>query len=64
MHVVHHGVDAEAFAPVSQAGIDAVRRRYGIPGAYVLFVGGIEPRKNLERWCRRSRRATRRTSSW
>ncbi len=48
VHVVHHGVDAEAFAPVSQAGIDAVRRRYGIPGAYVLFVGGIEPRKNLE----------------
>ena len=48
VHVVHHGVEAEAFAPVSQAGIDAVRRRHGIPGGYVLFVGGIEPRKNLE----------------
>jgi glycosyltransferase involved in cell wall biosynthesis len=48
VHVVHHGVEAEAFAPVPQAGIDAVRRRHGIPGAYVLFVGGIEPRKNLE----------------
>jgi glycosyltransferase involved in cell wall biosynthesis len=48
VHVVHHGVDAEAFAPVSPAGIDVVRRRHGIPGAYVLFVGGIEPRKNLE----------------
>ncbi len=48
VHVVHHGVEAEAFAPVSQAGIDTVRRRHGIPGGYVLFVGGIEPRKNLE----------------
>jgi glycosyltransferase involved in cell wall biosynthesis len=48
IHVVHHGVDAEAFAPVSDATIDAVRRRFGIPGPYVLFVGGIEPRKNLE----------------
>ncbi len=48
IHVVHHGVDAEAFAPVSDATLDAVRRRFGIPGSYVLFVGGIEPRKNLE----------------
>ena len=48
IHVVHHGVDAEAFAPASDATVDAVRRRFGIPGPYVLFVGGIEPRKNLE----------------
>jgi len=48
VHVVHHGVEAEAFAPVPQPVIDAVRRRHGIPGGYVLFVGGIEPRKNLE----------------
>lgn len=48
VHVVHHGVDAGAFAPVPQAAIDAVRRRHGIEGPYVLFVGGIEPRKNLE----------------
>ena len=29
-----------------------VRRRFGIDGPYVLFVGGIEPRKNLERLVR------------
>ncbi len=52
VHVVHHGVDAEAFAPVSDAAVDAVRRRFGIPGPYVLFVGGIEPRKNLEQLVR------------
>jgi glycosyltransferase involved in cell wall biosynthesis len=52
VHVVQHGVDAEAFAPVPEAAVDAVRRRHGIPGPYVLFVGGIEPRKNLERLVR------------
>jgi glycosyltransferase involved in cell wall biosynthesis len=49
VHVVHHGVDADAYAPVPQGAIDAVRRRFGLEGPYVLFVGGIEPRKNLER---------------
>ena len=29
-----------------------VRRRFGIAGPYALFVGGIEPRKNLERLVR------------
>jgi glycosyltransferase involved in cell wall biosynthesis len=49
VHVIHHGVDAGAYAPVPESGIDAVRRKFGIEGSYVLFVGGIEPRKNLER---------------
>ncbi|MGZ4152153.1 MAG: glycosyltransferase family 4 protein [Actinomycetota bacterium] len=52
VHVVHHGVDAAAFAPVPQPRIDAVRRRFGIAGPYALFVGGIEPRKNLEQLVR------------
>jgi glycosyltransferase involved in cell wall biosynthesis len=57
VHVVHHGVDADAFAPVSQGTVDDVRRRYAIEGAYVLFVGGIEPRKNLEQLVRAFGRA-------
>jgi glycosyltransferase involved in cell wall biosynthesis len=48
IHVVHHGVDAAAFAPAPSAAIESARRRHGIVGPYVLFVGGIEPRKNLE----------------
>ncbi len=31
-----------------QIEIDRVSKRYGISGAYFLFVGNIEPRKNLE----------------
>ena len=48
IHVIHHGVDAAAFAPAPAAAIESVRRRHGIVGPYVLFVGGIEPRKNLD----------------
>lgn len=46
--VVPHGTDAEASRPAKPGEIDAVRRRHGIDGRYVLFLGGLEPRKNLE----------------
>jgi glycosyltransferase involved in cell wall biosynthesis len=47
--VVHHGTDAHAYRAADATRIEEVRRRFAIPGPYVLFVGGIEPRKNLER---------------
>lgn len=40
------GVDVE---PVSQFDVDRVRRVHALPAEYVLFVGTIEPRKNLRR---------------
>ena len=46
--VVPHGTDAEAFHPAKPDEIAAVRRRHGIGERYVLFLGGLEPRKNLE----------------
>ncbi len=49
VHVVRHGVDAESFRSASPEAIAEARRRFGLGEApYVLFVGGIEPRKNLE----------------
>ena len=43
------GSTPNAFAPVRQAGVDAGRARAsGSTVPYVLFVGGIEPRKNLD----------------
>jgi glycosyltransferase involved in cell wall biosynthesis len=48
IHVIHHGTDAEAFSPASPPEVEDVRRRYRIYGPYVVFVGGLEPRKNLE----------------
>jgi len=47
--VVHHGLDP-AFRPIrDRARLDAVRARYGLDQPYLIFVGTLQPRKNLER---------------
>lgn len=45
--VIPNGVDGRAFHPPSPEDVARVRRRFGIAGPYLLFLGGIEPRKNL-----------------
>jgi glycosyltransferase involved in cell wall biosynthesis len=45
--VIHHGIDHDTFRPAAVTEVERVRRRYGIDGPYLLFVGGLEPRKNL-----------------
>jgi glycosyltransferase involved in cell wall biosynthesis len=42
------GVDAAGFAPAADDVVAATRRKFGVDGPYALFVGGIEPRKNLD----------------
>ncbi len=49
--VIHHG-KGSAFHPImphQQHAMAVVRTRYGLPNQYVLYVGTIEPRKNLDR---------------
>ncbi|MEJ5310704.1 MAG: glycosyltransferase family 1 protein [Anaerolineae bacterium] len=47
--VAYPGYDSD-LAPVRDAGIlAAVQARYGIPGPYILFIGRLQPRKNLVR---------------
>jgi glycosyltransferase involved in cell wall biosynthesis len=46
LRVVQHGVDAE-FVPADAATIRAERERLGAPDGYFLFVGSLEPRKNV-----------------
>jgi glycosyltransferase involved in cell wall biosynthesis len=46
--VVYHGVDP-VFRPLPADEIAAFRRRRGLPERFVLFVGTLEPRKNLVR---------------
>lgn len=48
IEVIHHGVDEDFFdtAPEQRA---AARRMYDLPQDFVLFVGSLEPRKNLAR---------------
>jgi glycosyltransferase involved in cell wall biosynthesis len=47
--VVPHGVDQTVFRPSPEARIAEVRAVFGIEGPYLLYLGGIEPRKNLAR---------------
>jgi glycosyltransferase involved in cell wall biosynthesis len=46
--VVYEAADPR-FCPQPPERVSAVRSRYGLPGRYLLFVGTIEPRKNLTR---------------
>jgi glycosyltransferase involved in cell wall biosynthesis len=46
--VVYEAADPR-FYPQPPERVSAVRSRYGLPGRYLLFVGTIEPRKNLAR---------------
>jgi glycosyltransferase involved in cell wall biosynthesis len=48
INVVHHGVEPR-FRPVREKNrLDDVREKYGLGRRFILFVGLIEPRKNLE----------------
>jgi glycosyltransferase involved in cell wall biosynthesis len=46
--VAHNGVDGR-FLPGALKGSDEIRRRLGLPERFILHVGTLEPRKNLQR---------------
>jgi glycosyltransferase involved in cell wall biosynthesis len=47
IHVIYEAADTR-FRPIAdEAYLAGVRRRYGLPERFVLYVGTIEPRKNL-----------------
>ncbi len=48
IRVVYPGLDP-AMARASEAAQEEVRERYHLPGRFVLYVGTIQPRKNLAR---------------
>ena len=43
------GVDHELFRPASEQQIDIMRQTLNLPTEYILYLGTIEPRKNLAR---------------
>jgi glycosyltransferase involved in cell wall biosynthesis len=45
--VIHEAVGPEFARPLPPESVDAVVRRYGLERPYCLFVGNLEPRKNL-----------------
>ncbi len=49
VHVTPLGVDVERFqAAVTEADLVAIRRRYRLPAQFILYLGTLEPRKNLQ----------------
>jgi len=62
LRVVGEGVDA-SFTQQSSASVAAVRRRFGLEKPFVLFVGTIEPRKNLARLIEAYEQAVRRSGA-
>jgi len=46
--VFYPAIDQRKFFRRPASEVEAVKERYGIRGSYILFVGNIEPRKNLK----------------
>ncbi len=46
VRVIHNGIGAE-FRPQAVADVAATRRQYGLDKPYILFLGTVEPRKNV-----------------
>ena len=49
VRVVPCGVDTKRFSPVSAEEIARVKQAHGLPDRYFLYLGTLEPRKNLVR---------------
>lgn len=48
IEVIYNGLDERFFHSVSEEKIKKVREKYNIYGDYILFLGTLEPRKNVE----------------
>ena len=46
--VVPEGVDSGFFKPRGKDEVERIKDKYKISGSYILFVGTVQPRKNLE----------------
>lgn len=47
--VTYEGFDEKRFKPQTKTKTDLVREKYMIDGDYIIFVGTLQPRKNIER---------------
>jgi len=45
--VIYHGKGDNSVPGMDESAVEAVKNKYGIKGDYFLFVGTIEPRKNI-----------------
>ncbi len=45
--VIHSGIDSSYFPVIDVEGLVRVKRRYQLPEKFILYLGNVEPRKNL-----------------
>ena len=46
--IIYPGIDQSMFFKWPESEVEKIKAKYGIFGKYILFVGNIEPRKNLK----------------
>lgn len=51
IHVIYHGIDP-SFHPLPAAEVAAFKQQTGLPERFILYLGTLEPRKNLRRLVR------------
>lgn len=49
VRVIYHGIDSKRFTPSAALSDDLLKRHQLKPGHYLLYVGALERRKNIER---------------
>lgn len=49
VRVVYLGIDHATWNDISAPRLEEIRAKYGLPSTFLLFVGALEPRKNLLR---------------
>jgi len=47
IHVIHNGLDTRFSVITDQTKLQEAKRKYKLPERYILFVGTLEPRKNV-----------------
>lgn len=47
--VTYPGYNTKRFKPQSDSKIEAIKKKYNIKNNYIIFVGTLQPRKNIER---------------
>lgn len=47
IYTINNAVDAEVYSPRTEEEVSAVRSKWRLVGDYCIFIGNIEPRKNL-----------------
>jgi len=47
--ITYEGYDEDRFKPQPESKVESVKSKYKIKGDYIIFVGTLQPRKNLER---------------